>query len=394
MDLGKLFISLGIKGADQTVGSLNNVKKGLKETSSLSLEAKAALLGVFYTFQRYMRSSAQVGTGLDHFNAVLGVSTKTLQQYQYAARQVGVANEDVTQSFKTLQDSMTKTLTGQGGPAMMARVAELVGEFKAEDIKRYAENPELLLQKLQEYAAKEQHAGLRNQVLQSFGLSEGMIAALTKQAFKPDILKRAPTYSDSEIKNLNKADAAWRNLGNAAEMAFGRFNAQEGYKITQDLAKLIPQIATFAKAVTEFAGAVKIFAAISMAIEGWGHIFKGGASAVDWGKEVGSQLMDYIGEAAGLGKEKLEGANSTAIPELNRRQGLTPEEQVNVYNFKKSITPTPKGQAQGSTTNNNVNVNQNLNFQHEGKNATQTGQSVQKAVNDAFRQMPSQGRGN
>src|SRR5580698_7170089 len=187
MDIGSLFLNLGVRGTDKTVGALTNVKKGLSETASLSLEAKAGIVGAIYALERLFATSGKAGTNLANFNAVTGESVKTLQQYQYAARQVGISNEDVEGSFKGLQSAMTKTLIGEGAPKGLARVGLLTGGISQQDIKKFAEQPQLLIQRLQEYSKKETNIGLRNETLKSFGISEGMIAALSRQAFRPDV---------------------------------------------------------------------------------------------------------------------------------------------------------------------------------------------------------------
>jgi hypothetical protein len=155
MKIGELFVSLGIKDSGKTVSTLTNVRKGLNDTASSALQARVALIGALYAFERLMSQSGQAGTNLTNFNALLGVSAQTLQQYQYAARQAGVSNEEVEGTFKSLQGTMTKTLMGEGAPKGLARVAQLTGGMTAQDVKRFAEQPQLLIQKLQEYAAKE-----------------------------------------------------------------------------------------------------------------------------------------------------------------------------------------------------------------------------------------------
>ncbi len=59
-----------------------------------------------------------------------------------------------------------------------------------------------------------------------------------------------------------------------------------------------------------------------------------------------------------------------------------------------SIVPkmAPTVSATGSTQT--VNVNQNLNFQHDGKDSQRTGDSVKKAVQDAYRQSAAQAQVN
>ena len=90
-----------------------------------------------YALGRLVNSTGKQGNELAHFNALMDTSTKTLQQYQYAAQQVGVSNEEVTGSFKGLQSSMTKILTGEAVPKGLARLAMVTGEISPEDILKF-----------------------------------------------------------------------------------------------------------------------------------------------------------------------------------------------------------------------------------------------------------------
>lgn len=375
MNIAELFVNLGIKGTDKTVGALTNVKKGLQETASMSLEAKAGIIAALYALERLFATSGAAGTGLTNFNATLGVSTKTLQQYQYAARQMGVSNQEVEGSFKSLQSTITKTLMGEGAPKGLARLAQLTGELGQGDLLKFQQNPELLLQRLQQYAQKEKNAGLRNEVLKSFGVGDNMAAALTRGAFTQQSLAKAPTYSDKEIGSLDRANIAWSNLGNKIEMAVGHFNAEHGGQLVKDISKLTDQVLKLVDAFAKLAEKLKVFQVIGKAFEGWSLIFQGLNSSVD------NVTKDKGGVAAGLYHENdrlvkglfeaMKGGLDTVLPE---------------------ITPTiPKTAAPGSTQN--INVNQNLNFQHDGKDSHKTSDSVKKAVRDSYRQMSAQGQG-
>lgn len=379
MEIGQLFINLGVKGTEKTLGAFTNVKKGLSDTASISLEAKAGIIGAMYALERLFSASGKTGTGLSQFNALTGESTKTLQQYQYAARQVGVSNEEVTGSFKSLQSVMTKTLMGQGAPSGLARVSQLTGGITPQDIDKFSKNPELLIQKLQQYAQKEKNIGLRNETLKSFGLSEGIIAGLSKNAFNAPTLNKAPTYSDKEIGKLNQANIAWSNLGNTIEMAVGKFNAKHGASLVGDISKLVPQVLKLVEAFVKLAETLKIFEGIGKVFEGWTKIFQGAGGAVDkLTTEKGR------GEAAGDAADFFKG-----IPGVLKEIGkdILPGSSEGIKN---NIAPTlgKSNVGNGNSQNNDIVINNN--FQHPGTDHQKTGDSVKRAVQQGFRQLAAQ----
>lgn len=247
----------------------------------MSLEAKAALIGAMYALERLFATSGQAGTNLTNFNATLGVSAQALQQYQFAARQAGVSNQETEATFKSLQSAMTKTLMGEGAPKGLARVSMFTGNMTAQDLKKFAEQPQLLIQKLQEYAQKETNAGLRNEVLKSFGVGESMIAALQRKAFRPEVLQKAPAYSDKEIQSLDRANIGWSNLGNKIEMSIGHFNAAHGGELVKDITKLVDPVLKLAGAFEKLSQSAHVFEIIGMSIKGWIEILQGLTSTVE-----------------------------------------------------------------------------------------------------------------
>ncbi len=281
MNVAELFVSLGITGTEKTAGALTGVKRGLQETGSMALETKAALVAALYAVERLFTASNRAGSGLQNFNAVVGVSTDTLQEYQYAAQQVGVSNDSVANTFKTLQSTMQKILMGEGVPKGLARVALTVDEMSPEDINEYAKAPQKLLMKLQEYAQKETSTSMRNEVLKSFGVGDDMIAALSRKAFRPEVMQKAPKYNQGEIGQLDKNNAAWANLGQKMEMAFGKFNAKHGGEIVAELSKIIDKVLQLADAFMILAEKLQLFELFGDAVKGWTAIFSGVSSAVD-----------------------------------------------------------------------------------------------------------------
>lgn len=272
--VGELFISLGVKGADKTIGAINSVKDGLKGIASTSLETKAAIIGAIYALEKLFQASGKRGTALENFSVLTGMATKTVQQYQWAAQQVGISNEEVTGTFVSLQKIMTKTLLGEGAPKGLAMVSKALGGTTEETLANWQKNPEQELLDLQKYAATEKNAALRNEVLESMGLSANMISGIDRKAFTPQNLAKAPTYSDEQIGQLDKANVGWANLGTKVEMIFGKLNAAHGVGFINDITKLVEPLSKIIESLVKFAEKIKLF-------DGLSAIFNGMAKAID-----------------------------------------------------------------------------------------------------------------
>lgn len=369
MKIGELFVSLGVKGKDSTLSALKGVKTGLGESKSMALETKAAILAVVYGLEKLMSQSAQAGTGLKQFEQLTGMSAQGLQQWQYAMRQTGGSAEELTGNLKAVQNSMTNMLLGKGAPEGMAMLANKVGFDPAR-----ARDTLYVMGQLQKFA-QQVPSDVGNQMLKSFGLSEGTIAAMRQNAFRDDVFKRAPTYSDKEVNTLNKVDVAWGNLGQKIQMAIGHLTAKNGLQMVNEISKMTTEVFKLIDALVKLADKIKIFEKIGMVFSGWTQLISGATGAItDIGKDKGGVLSGI----KNTGKGAAEGISLAA-------QGawMTLMEQF-------AAPPVAAG-AGGSTQN--IEVNQTLQFQHDGKDHKKTGQSVNKAVKDAFRQSSAQSQG-
>ena len=396
---GELFVNLGIKGADKTIGALTNVEKGLKGIFSLSLESKAALLGAAYALEQLMSNSARYGTDITNVAAELGVLPQVLQRYQYAARMVGDTNEDVVATFKTLQKSATDTLFMGKSSDAMSYIGSRVGGFTKKDLERYQSHPEEFLQRLSDYAHIEGNTGLRNEMLKKMGISDNMISALMRNAFTPQKLAQAPTYSNKEIKSLDAVRSDWTKLQTQIEMAFGRFTAAHGRELIKDLGEIVKQLIRMGEEMTIVAEKFSLF-------EKFGNIIKGLANSFKLLLEVmdvmaGKQLKkgDIL-----YGKEMLPGVKDSPLMKLfqgKENPGNFFDEIFKDFHsdtldnlkdvFKKSANPPGAGLLRalpggGPTSQNNIEINQQLNFQHAGDDATKLAAASKEAISRAYRQ--------
>lgn len=365
MKIGELFVELAAKGSEKMKGALKEARSGMNELASSSLATKAAIAGVLYGMQRLMSESGQMGTALTNFTHLTGLSAKNLQQWQYAARQAGVSSEEFTGNLKSVQQAMTNMLMGKGAPEGMGLLANQVGF----DPKR-ARDTFYVMEQLQKFARSGVPEDLANSVIKSFGVSEGTIAAMRRNMFRPEVFSRAPTYSENEIKKLDQVNVAWSNLGQKIQMAFGQFTAKHGMQLVSDISKVADSVLKLTNALGTLADKLKIFQIIGKAFEGWGLIFEGITSTINdaqGGKynSMGGPVAGFLSSALGGAKDAAYGAYLTASDAMMTK-------------------PTT---AQKTTNNNqNVTVNQNLNFQHDGKDAQKTSGSVREAVQKAYRQ--------
>jgi hypothetical protein len=362
MQIAELFVTLGIKGAEKTVGALGEVKKGLGGIASMSLEAKAGILAAMYGLERMMSVSGAAGTGFTNFSALTGFSAQALQKWQYAARQAGESNEEFTGSLKSVQNAMTNMLLGKGAPEGLGIVTKAVGF----DPKR-ARDSFYVMEQLQK-AAQALPKDVGNNVLKSFGLSEGTIAAMRRNAFNPAAFAKAPAYSDKEIQSLDKSNIAWSNLGTQIQMAFGHFNAKHGQQLVNDISKIVTAVMKLTDALTILAEKLDVFGKLKDALSFIGDNAKGASNLI----------------TAATSKDP----NKTvlkAISDNNKKNSfdnMWDDALTGAIKPKPQFTPAIAGAA--STTVNTTVHN------HGVKDAHEATDHMKKAINHAVRTNPAQ----
>lgn len=365
MTIAEFFVEIGVKGSDKTVGAFKSIKNGLSDMKSMSLEAKAAIIGAIYGLERMMNQSAKMGSDLTNFAELTGLSVKSLQQWQYAARQAGVSSEEFTGNLKGVQQAMSNMLMGKGAPEGMGLLANKVGFDPAR-----ARDTFYVMEQLQKFAQSDVPKDLQNNVLKSFGLGEGTIAAMRRNVFRPDVFKQAPVYSDGQLKQLDKVNVAWSNLGQKIQMAFGGFTAKHGMELVSQISKITNEFFKLADALMKVADRLKVFDGIRKVFEGWGMILNGLTEQVD---KISSNKGGVLEGMKDFGKGFWEGTKDT----VRGAYLMATEDAV--------APPAPAG-ARGGVSNNQMTVNQTLNFQHDGKDHKKTGASVKEAVQKAYRQ--------
>lgn len=321
MEVAELFVNLGIKGTDKTVGALSGVKKELGNVKSESLAAKAAIVGVIYWLTKMFDEAGRRGAGLKAFETLTGVSAQTLQKYQWAAQQVNVSNAEVENSFKSLQSTMMKMATGQGGPVgAFARISEtLHRNFTQADIAGFAAHPEKLIQVLQEYIALEPNVARANEVMSQMGVGDGMTTAMRRKAFTQENLDKAPLLSEQQIDKLDSLLAKLQNLKQEIMMAFEGFAAEHGDQLLSDIKIITDAVINLSKALVELAEKF--------------HVFEKIGKTFNWladNKERGEKLQKEVDKIQADPKlsfwekaQKVDEATQRAQDEALKKLGLT-----------------------------------------------------------------------
>lgn len=374
MKIAEFFIGLGVKGDDKTNNAIGGIRSGIGEIRTTSLAAKAAIVGVVYGLERMMSHSAQQGANLVRFANLTGLSTKRLQQWQFAAKMASVSNEEVTGSFKSVQGAMANMLLGKGSPEGM----HLMSAYTDFDVSK-ARDTFYVMEKISEFA-KKAPKDVGNTLLQSFGIGEGMITAMRRNAFTAEKLMKAPIYTQKEIKKLEKVNAEWSKLGHLMKLSMGKITSKHGTSIMGDLNETTKELVTLIEALVTLSGKLEVFKVLNKAISGWGEIFKAGSDMVSFFTSEKTSTMD---------KQVAAGNFITDIGKhLVDRSGLKYSE-VN----KNMLDAGLKKPRRDVYEKSEMTINQIMNFKHDGKDSRKVGTAAKTGAKEAYRQM-NQGQEN
>lgn len=269
MKIAELFIAIGVSGANKTKTELADTRKGLGETASSALWAKAAIVGVLYGLERLVSGSNATGAAMQSMAGYTGLSAETLQRYAWAGRQANASAEEVQGSIMGIQKAMASLeTTGQGPSGLWVIARELKGFDKTR-----ARDAFYMFDKLQEFAKTTKlPTAIANQALESFGLSAGTISAMRRNAFDPKQLARANIFSNGQVGALARMNAQWATLGDNIQKAIGKMNVAHGGQMIKDITMITSQVLKLTDSLLTLADKLQVFKLVSKAFEGWGII--------------------------------------------------------------------------------------------------------------------------
>lgn len=269
MKIGELFVNLGVKGSEKTVGALVGVGKGMGDLKSMSLETKAAIAGVFYGLEKLMAHSVALGTSLTQNSALLDVSAKTLQKWQYAGVQAGDTAEGVVSSIKGINSAMAELYTGGTAAEYMGLVGERLLGKGGFSISRAMKDPLYVMERLQTLAQdKSIPTGVLTNMLRSFGVGEGTNVALRKGAFNDANFAKAPVLSDATVSRLQKVQAAMANFEQHVSNIFAHLAATHGQKFIGELDNIAVSLGHVIGNLDTIAQKIGLFKTLAEALEG------------------------------------------------------------------------------------------------------------------------------
>ena len=167
---------------------------------------------------------------------------------------------------------------------------------------------------------------------------------------------------------------AVKEISKKIETTLGNIFAKHGKEIIPLITDIIDKVGTLANKLITLAEKLKVFEAVAWVLKMMGA-----------GVEDINKTASNVGEA--ISRKGIVGG-------LEERAGLVGEQYMLLgralfQSLRESVEPKmPLSTAGALGGQQNFNINQTLNFQHDGKDAHKTSDSVGRAVQNAVRQLP------
>ena len=394
MNIADFFVTIGVKGKDDVKKSLTSVQEGLGDIKSMSLEAKAAIIGIMYGLEQIFSKSMQKGNAIEQFGQSTGQSMQALQNWQAAAMKTGNSAEEMASSIENAQKIMDRMTTGQGTPKGFAAISNsLMAAGRAPLDAALAQKDAMYeMNKLREYVQTTTDTPQRqNDWLESMGMGPGAIRTMRMAKGEIESFGKGLNYSDNQLAQLQKVSIAWSVMWAKIEKSFGNFTSKHGLQLTNQIGAIVVKLTDLISKFVELAEKLHVFEAI-------GKVFDGLTAVLDYFNESITRVSkDKEGLAAGLMKEDGRRLGQGAAflqkifdPKNDPTKRDAPQyikDQMKEF-VKDHAAPPVKGQNGAS----NISQDKNVNVVVNNTGLKNTGEGVveyEKSINYAFRQLNS-----
>lgn len=381
MTIAELFVNLGVKGDGEAQKALKGVQGTLGGISTAGLAAKAGILAVLYGVEQLMSSSMQLGTTMLSYATYTGMSAEELQRWQYQASLANVSAEEMQNSFVHLKKAMFDMSRGGSAPAGFG----MLGDAVAVDPERVSDTL-YMMKKVRDAIQLIKNEGQGNWMAESFGWTPGMISAARRGMLSDENLSKAPILREGQLKSLDKVKQGFTEVGKMFEIMVAELSSKHGGMWVKNLKLISVEFINLIKQIDMLIAKTNALHGISMVFEGWGKIFEGISSVIQYireDQESNATLKkskggeDDEGDALDVAFDYWKGKFFDKAADMVGTQML----EHNQKKFQASQTKS------GNTTNMTVNV-------HGVKDAHNVPHEIKKHFDRAGRQMSSQKRAN
>lgn len=200
MNLGELFIKLGVKADTQAVTKFKDSIKGIALDASISL---ASLTALAYGISKFTESTREAVIQMTSFNQQTGLSIDKLQKWQQSAQlgNLAITADQVTSSIQNLQNAIAQIRLGGGNVRPFQLLGLDIGRMDAFQVLEQLRNK-----------VKSLPSPIAVNLLQQMGLSPEMLQVLKMSREEFEKISSLPILSEKQRGTINSLSMEYRKF--------------------------------------------------------------------------------------------------------------------------------------------------------------------------------------
>lgn len=301
MNIGSLFVELGVKGGTMAISQVGSLHKGLRDTALIANQTVQMMSKLYGATKDIVKENASLGKELSNTSAELDISTDRLQRWDYAARLSGAQVGEMDSAFRSLQSSLLGIRDNDVPEYFQYLFAQMDKVDKNFDAKKFLSGDlDYAMESIRNLAKNGEYDLARlNAALSSLGFSNGISTFLKLSDVKLGSISKDLIIPKGSIQDLDKMYEGLIQIEQISRTAFADFAKVFDKQLISDIGQMVKELATLLKEVVVFAkesGLIKTASTITQAASsqtrGLGDIVSGKTSV----SESFMQGVDFWGQ--------------------------------------------------------------------------------------------------
>lgn len=252
MNLGSLFVELGVKGGTQANGKVKELRDGLRDAAIIANQTVQLMSKVYEGTKQLVQENTAWGVSLTNASKDLNISTDSLQRWDYAARLTGAKAGEMDSAFKSLQGTILGIADSGELPDYFAHLMSQMNEVdKSFDADRFRsgdlEYAMTMIRKLANNGTTD--LARLNKALSAMGFSDGVSNFLKNGTTNLGSISKNLIVDKNGVKSLDQMYKSLVEIEQVSQVAFADIAKMFDKDLLDDFKDLVIELADLVKAL-------------------------------------------------------------------------------------------------------------------------------------------------
>lgn len=326
MNIGSLFVSLGVKGANKTLSAIVSVKNGLRDTALIANQTVSLFERIYGGVRNMSENASNYAGNLNMLSNQLGVSVEQLQRWDYAARKAGAQSGQMFNAFDSLQKVLLQ-VRDNGAPEYFQYLFNQMSQIdSAFDSQRFETDVNYAMESVAKLAqgATGDLARL-NQAFSSIGIPPELLNALRKGDLNLGSITRDMLVDEGDIQTLERIRGYWVEIDGIVQKSFVNVAKTFDEEFVKSIKELIISLSELLTRMLELAKEFRIIERATVPI----RAVTRSLSDSEYAKRAASNTFGNFFGSSATGNRKAE---DEFIRRMNEIKGTRPNQPITINN--------------------------------------------------------------